>query len=245
MTVQPPRRMKMLLKRTPLVAALLAATSTPVFAGYVDARPPAVEPDVAQPARPATATAPVIQAGQAPSTIEPSRGGAKGFSVIDAVSQFAPQGWRVVNGGANVVSVDWFGAPSWLDTLTTVMQATGNQALVAWDQKVVQIRRVPAAATNASHGAQAAPEEKRWAITKEDTYLLRDSLARWARLAGWQLNSSVTWDFPVQATGEFEGDFETAVESLMKALTETDRPVRAVLHDDGRNRVVDIVPFAN
>ena len=98
------------MKKTVLAAAVLAAiSSSGAMAGYVDARPQAVTASPA--AIPADTPIDVVYLGEALSDIPPSRGGAKNFGVLDAVAQFAPEGWRVLNAGADQsASVDWSGA---------------------------------------------------------------------------------------------------------------------------------------
>jgi hypothetical protein len=235
-----------------LAIAVVTALSASARAGYVDARPQPPAPDLA--AAEATAPtarpdsdAPVVYVGALPASIPPARGGARSFGVLDAVGQFAPADFKVKNAGADLSgTVDWSGSIRWTDTLASVMRASGNQATVDWNAHAILISRADKQARAADPVAESVPvAHTLWTVAQEDQWLIRDTLARWARDAGYQFVSTVGWDYPAQAYGSFEGDFESAALALIKSCAKTDRPIRGEISDDGRNKALTIYPFAN
>ena len=63
-----------------------------------------------------------------------------------------------------------------------------------------------------------------WAAPKEST--LRDVLTSWTRKAGVELFWSSEYDYPISTAVNIEGGFETAVQTLLKGLEESDpRPL--------------------
>lgn len=90
---------------------------------------------------------------------------------------------------------------------------------------------------------QIAPtktEEKlqsNWQLNPSDK-TLRAVLSKWCKSANWQLIWNVHADYPITTTWAITGNFETAVNEVLKASQETDVPLVATMHDS--NRVLEI-----
>lgn len=78
----------------------------------------------------------------------------------------------------------------------------------------------------------------KWEVKVSDV-TLRQTLARWARSAGWQLSWEVKVDYPVQLEAIYVGSFDTAVEQFTDALRGSDYPLDACFYTG--NRVVRVV----
>lgn len=81
----------------------------------------------------------------------------------------------------------------------------------------------------------AAPELS-WSITSEDQ-TVSVALSRWATSSGWQLAWQAPRDLPAFRVS-YAGDFEYAVESLMRDSHNSEYPLHACLYD---NRVVRVL----
>ncbi|RJF92120.1 hypothetical protein D3871_26105 [Noviherbaspirillum saxi] len=115
------------------------------------------------------------------------------------------------------------------------IQAAAQAAIQSATQAAIQsaIQAATQAATQAAQAAQAAEKEAAKAVTwdiRSTDKTIRSALARWAASAGWQLSWELSVDYPVYAQASFPGQFENAVESVVKSLEHTEVPVRAVFY---------------
>jgi len=73
---------------------------------------------------------------------------------------------------------------------------------------------------------------------------LRAVLARWAGMAGWTFQPqhwAVDVDIPLSATGEFSGDFKSAVRDLLGSTELAEKPLQPCFYG---NKVLRVVPLA-
>lgn len=80
--------------------------------------------------------------------------------------------------------------------------------------------------------------ELSWNITGSDQTVSM-ALARWAASAGWQLAWQAPRDLPAFQVS-YLGDFESAVESLMRDSQNSEYPLHACLYDNKVVRVLHI-----
>jgi len=84
--------------------------------------------------------------------------------------------------------------------------------------------------------------EDLWKLdTKDKT--LRNALAKWSKLAKWQLVWNSKVDYPITTNWEISGTFENAVNEILRASQETDSPLFANMHDS--NKVLEIYSPGN
>lgn len=83
-----------------------------------------------------------------------------------------------------------------------------------------------------------APRLPNWDITIADQ-TIRSALSKWAVSAGWQLLWELPVDYPVAARASIPGQFEQAIEAVVKSLESAQVPARAVFYRG--NHVVRIV----
>src|SRR6185437_896707 len=76
-----------------------------------------------------------------------------------------------------------------------------------------------------------------WKLTPADK-TLRSTLSRWSKIANWQLVWNVRADYPIATSWVISGNFETAVNEVLKASQGMDMPLLATMHDS--NRVLEI-----
>jgi hypothetical protein len=121
------------------------------------------------------------------------------------------------------------------------IQAAAQAAIQTATQAAIQ-SAIQAATLAATQAAQAAEKEAArtasWDIRTSDK-TIRSALSRWAASSGWQLSWELSVDYPVYAQASFSGQFETAVESVVKSLEHTEVPVRAVFYRG--NRVLRLI----
>jgi hypothetical protein len=211
---------------------------------------------------PATKTAPlfaarggagVTQIGS-PAMAQPVvRGMAKEVSLLTALKQIVPQGWRAKRVGA--VSVDqmvaWRGdGRSWVAVLQDVAVAGNFNATVDWERREVSVG--PAASKSAqawsAHGGavsvvavapQSAPAIKTWTLVPSLT--LRENVEAWGKLAGWDV-SWVAADYgvttAVSLTGAIDDEVSGPIPQLAAAYETADQPLEFKFY--AGNRVVRV-----
>lgn len=90
---------------------------------------------------------------------------------------------------------------------------------------------------------QVPAQGQAWQILANDR-VLRRSLERWAKAAGWNFVWDADIDIPVKFDSRYAGDFESALNSVMEGLRDTPTPLQVVLHEDGSgNRLARIVRY--
>lgn len=105
----------------------------------------------------------------------------------------------------------------------------------------VGVRHVPEGdGPVATDAAKTQNAKASWSMQIGDG-LVRQTLARWASVAGWQFEWDVPYDFPVTLEADIRGTFEDAVEAVMKSLLTSERPVQAIMYAE--NRTLRIVPY--
>lgn len=213
---------------------------------------------------PATKTAPlfaarggagVTQIGS-PAAAQPVvRGMAKEVSLLTALKQIVPQGWRAKRVGA--VSVDqmvaWRGdGRSWVAVLQDVAVAGNFNATVDWERREVSVG--PAAAklapAGASQGGAVAPVPvvavapqpppvKTWTLVPSLT--LRENVEAWGKQAGWDV-SWVAADYgvttAVSLTGAIDDEVSGPIPQLAAAYETADQPLEFKFY--AANRVVRV-----
>lgn len=101
---------------------------------------------------------------------------------------------------------------------------------------------VPEGALRASDGmtmqdpSRIITPEGRWAVMSGAT--LKATLEGWSRVSGWTLIWDNPIDYRIRASAVFEGDFETAVRSLVDAVHLVHPSLSATLYRG--NRVVHV-----
>lgn len=81
------------------------------------------------------------------------------------------------------------------------------------------------------------PEQSAWSMGPIDK-TLKAVLFKWCKIADWQLIWNAYADYPITTTWKIYGNFETAVNEVLKATQDTDVPLRAIMHDS--NHVLEI-----
>jgi hypothetical protein len=85
---------------------------------------------------------------------------------------------------------------------------------------------------------QEIPMLPNWEITLADK-TIKTSLTRWAAAAGWQILWELPVDYPVAAQASISGQFETAIETVVRSLASAEIPVRAVFYQG--NHVLRVI----
>jgi len=108
----------------------------------------------------------------------------------------------------------------------------------------VEWARPPKPTLNPLPGQNAPPQPSAeepsavWSLMTNDKTLYH-SISRWAQVANWQLMWEAERDFPIQAQISIEGNFTSAIQLVMNALSNTDYPLQAVMND--ATRIISIV----
>ena len=79
-----------------------------------------------------------------------------------------------------------------------------------------------------------------WHIDSADG-TLSNTVSRWCRHENWQLIWEADRDFPILASVYLKGSFESALDKVMRSLSETDYPLQAILNPS--TKVVRIVRY--
>lgn len=229
-----------------------AATAASVPAATAPAAPAAA----ATPAEPAKELADqptgrkVSQIGQRPADVASPRGKGRDIALGDMLPVIAPREFRIDMGNVDRQRrASWSGGKPWDAVLTdALMPLTGVEATIDWSQRSVTLHQF-AIASVANSGTAATPAVSaqpavamRWSVRFSDV-MLRQTLMRWAKDAGWQVSWDIGKDYPVQLEASFTGSFEDAVTQLMDSLRFSEYPALACLYDD--NQVVRVLHYGD
>lgn len=175
------------------------------------------------------------------------RGVAREISLLIALKQIVPQGWKAKRAGGLDINqmVSWRGeGRSWVAVLQDMAVANNFTAMIDWTKHEVTV--APAQFTPTGDGlhpssvvAAAAPSGVRtWELVP--TLTLRENIEGWAKSAGW----SVSWasvDYPVTAkvsiTGGFDDELNGPLVQLAKAYGAAEQPLTFTFYT---NRVVRV-----
>lgn len=156
-------------------------------------------------------------------------GMARSIPLSDALAMVVPKDYQIVyriSRESQRLSVSWRGGARWTDILKEIMKEAKAYAFVDTQSKRVTI--------------SANPDNDLWDIYLEDR-TVRIAVTRWTKLAGWQLIWDVGRDFDIEATATIQGDFKSAVETLVNSLSSSDYPVKAIFYD--KSNAVRIVKY--
>lgn len=231
-----------------LVAMAAVALCGLAQAGFA-VEEPSMSAKAAQAPSSAQSNAGLSQIGE-PAGVQPSiRGVAKDVSLITALKQIVPQGWRAKRAGGLDVNlpVTWRGnARPWTEVLHEVARSHGFTALVDWSRQEVTVAPAQFMAGQAegfrSSSSMTAlpsvPVPRSWDLVP--TLTLRENIEAWAKSAGW----SVSWagvDYPVTTkvtvTGAFEDESAGPLVQLAKAYSSAEQPLTFTFYT---NRVVRV-----
>lgn len=185
----------------------------------------------------------------APSGPQPVvRGMAKDVSLITALKQIVPPGWRAKRAGGLDVNqmVSWKGTGKpWVDVLQDIAAANRFNALVDWVKQEVTV--APVSLQSARDGlrpagvvspAVAPMGPKVWTLNTSMT--LRENIEAWAKESGW----SVSWaavDYPVTSKVSLIGAIDDPVAGpltqLAKAYETAEQPLTFTFYT---NKVVRV-----
>lgn len=142
-------------------------------------------------------------------------------------------------------TTSWAGGRPWRDVLTDALTPLGLAFVEDGQGSVLIVRAAPRIATPdeqaiATQGADGQPgpdEVPTWTALGGST--LRQTLDEWSGQAGWALAWQTERDYPLEASAEFYGDFETAASNLVRAFARAQPPVRATIYRGNRVVVVN------
>ena len=77
-----------------------------------------------------------------------------------------------------------------------------------------------------------------WSIAPDDK-TLQATLARWARMADWQLSWELPVDYAIELRATISGTFEEAVDTVTKTMEKAEVPIKAIFYKG--NKVLRIV----
>jgi hypothetical protein len=253
------RKTKLAALVSALVVSLACATSA--SAGFVNeaatdvkAAPPAAAAPVvsAKPlpeSLPAATGRTVTQIGLRPASVSVPRGKGIDIALADVLPVIVPRDFRLDMGSINQQqAISWTGGSPWDTVLTNALtHVNGIEATINWDQKVVSMRNVGQGVVAANDIAPSRPigphaVAMRWQVTTSDV-TLRQALMRWAKDAGWQVSWEISYDYPVQLEGSFNGTFEDAVDQFMGSLRYSDYPALACMYE--ANHVVRVLHYGD
>ena len=153
------------------------------------------------------------------------RGMAKEVSLLIALKQIVPSGWKAKRGGGLDVNqlVSWKGDNrSWVDVLQELAVSNNFSAAVDWQKQEVTV--APAAFIPTGDGLRpigvvsdpvVAPMPKVWVLSPKFT--LHENIDAWAKEAGW----TVSWaavDYPISNTVSLTGMFDDEENGPFKQL---------------------------
>lgn len=81
-----------------------------------------------------------------------------------------------------------------------------------------------------------------WVVNRDDK-TLRNTLTKWCKRINWQLVWNVKANYPIDTNWSISGNFESAVNEVLKATVHTDMPLMATMYDS--NRVLEIYSLSS
>ena len=141
-------------------------------------------------------------------------------------------------------TTSWAGGRPWRDVLTEAIAPLGLSFVEDGQGSLMVVRAAPRVATPEEQalaafgeGTMAGPEEvPAWTALGGST--LRQTLDEWSGQSGWVIAWETELDYPMKASAEFYGDFETAAGNLIRAFSRAQPPVRATVFKGNRVIVV-------
>ena len=162
------------------------------------------------------------------------------------VAQIVPPRFQVVFefDVDRTATTSWAGGRPWRDVLTEAVAPLGLSFVEDGQGSLMVVRAAPRVATpeeqalaTFGEGTMAGPEEvPAWTALGGST--LRQTLDEWSGQSGWVIAWESELDYPLQASAEFYGDFETAAGNLIRAFSRAKPPVRATVFKGNRVIVV-------
>lgn len=175
----------------------------------------------------------LMHTGRKPAIIQPANGFAKSVSLKEALGMLVPNNIQVFNDGqVNLTTqVSWSAkdADGWVGVLDHMLREYGISATMDWTENTITL--------NQQRKTVAKKPEIIWKLLPGDR-MVRNSLNRWAKQAGYTLDWDVPVDFPVPYEVSFQGDFEGAVAEVMASLKGTDYPVQSCSYENNAIRIV-------
>lgn len=178
----------------------------------------------------------LAQSGVPPGPQPAAHGMARDVTLLTALKQIVPQGWRAKRAGGLDLNrlVSWRGeGKSWVDVMQGIAVSNNFSAMIDWDTREVTV--APALFVPTGNGlrpstvvvsAAAGPVAKTWEMVP--TLTLRENIESWAKAAGW----NVSWgavDYPVTSrislTGVFEDETAGPFNQLAKAYEKAEQPL--------------------
>lgn len=171
------------------------------------------------------------------------KGFAREVSLLTALKQVVPNGWRAKRAGGLDVSqlVSWKGeGRNWVEVLQTLATANGFLATLDWDRNELTVAPatmpapiVIAEISNVSHHARpqatpvapSAPAVKTWTLKSELT--LRDNIEAWAKKEGYHVSwAAVNYPIgqPVTLAGELDAEGGPLYQ-LVEAYRTAEQPI--------------------
>ena len=149
-----------LMQRLRFAATLsLALVALPSAAGFILEQPAAAPTAREEPKDPrrkvnldAIVTSRIGQKGTAPSELPPIRGMGKQVTLLDALKQLLPAGWKAFEeGGVDLQArLNWAGTKNWVLILHDIVTEQNLTALVDWDKRELTLSPAAAVATQTS-----------------------------------------------------------------------------------------------
>ena len=162
------------------------------------------------------------------------------------VAQIVPPRFQVVFefDVDRTATTSWAGGRPWRDVLTEAVAPLGLSFVEDGQGSLMVVRAAPRVATPEEQalaafgeGTMAGPEEvPAWTALGGST--LRQTLDEWSGQSGWVIAWETELDYPLRASAEFYGDFETAAGNLIRAFSRAQPPVRATVFKGNRVIVV-------
>lgn len=157
------------------------------------------------------------------------------LKLVEAIRQIAPAGWQTYIkeelASSQPRSVGWKGGRRWLEVLDILATDHNLSIDVDWSRRALFVGHRKAAQASA-RASQA------WEAKTGGT--LRESVAEWAKRAGWQLVWSAPIDYPIAAQLTFEGAFLDAVTSVFRSYEKAERPLLVDVHEGQKVIVVSL-----
>lgn len=172
-----------------------------------------------------------------PTGVQPTAHGmAREVSLLTALKQIVPTGWRAKRAGGLDLSqmVSWHGAgKSWVEVLQQIAVANNFSAMIDWNTREVTV--APALFVPTGNGLRpstvvsavpSGPMSRTWEMIP--TLTLRENIEAWAKTSGW----TVSWaavDYPVTSrlslSGVFEDEAAGPFNQLAKAYEKAEQPL--------------------
>lgn len=198
-------------------------------------------------------------------------GQSDGVPYDTALKIVLPKNWQgyIRQGVSPAQMVRWKAATTWLDALTQAAMQTNTIVTVDWSRNSVYVDPLPgvtamnntetagvyspsvapmhtdgmltAISDSVSGGSHPYPEVHSWELRSGE--MLSKSLERWTAEAGWTLQWTLGYDFPITVPASFTGDIYTAVSSLMASYRGAGQMTDAEAVFMKGNRVLVVRPW--